>query len=326
MADQLLGYQSALERAAWFLVEDAGYLRLRGMDRIDFLQRQSTNDLRRLSDNGIVSSVLTSPVARILDVLTLIPESGVLGVITLTGRSRSTLEFLRKRIFFMDKVTLQDASEQVAQIELIGTLAGELSGVLGAQFPAPGTWALVRVDGFAVRLVASAESPNPSCRLLVRRHKLDRVSGWLKKKGLERLSKESCEVLRIEAGRPGADHELTEDYTPLEASLAHLISEGKGCYTGQEVLARQKTYDKVTRQLVGIMLSEPVNTGAVVAVEGRNVGTVTSAGLSPRFGPIALAIVRRPHNLSGTTVSVLISDGDRGINGTVQALPFEKSS
>jgi folate-binding protein YgfZ len=105
--------------------------------------------------------------------------------------------------------------------------------------------------------------------------------------------------MRVEAGLPAAGAELSEDYTPLEAGLAAAISSTKGCYTGQEVLARQITYDKVTQHLCGLRLTRRAQPGGRVwAPDGSPVGRVTSAATSPRFGEIALAVVKRPHRWS----------------------------
>jgi folate-binding protein YgfZ len=141
-------------------------------------------------------------------------------------------------------------------------------------------------------------------------------------RGVIALSAEAYNVLRIEAGRPGPAQELTSDYTPLEANLDRAISSIKGCYSGQEVIARQITYDKVARRLVGLRLAAPVAVGAAVTVEGRTVGTITSAAESPQFGAIALAVVRRPHFEPQTNVIV----GDGGVAGEVVALPFGESA
>src|SRR5690606_39681801 len=110
------------------------------------------------------------------------------------------------------------------------------------------------------------------------------------------LGEEAYDVLRVEAGLPASGTELTEDFTPLETGLAYTVSTSKGCYTGQEVLARQINYDKVSRQLVGLRLKEPAPAGSAVRAEGRPAGTVTSVVLSPEHGWIALAVVRRPHH------------------------------
>jgi folate-binding protein YgfZ len=122
---------------------------------------------------------------------------------------------------------------------------------------------------------------------------------------------------RIELGRPAVGAELVEEYNPLEAGLAWACADSKGCYTGQEIIARQITYDKVTRTLVGLRSAAPLAVGAEVMVEGRSMGVVTSAAYSPAVeAPVALAIVKRPVNAPGATVTV------DGVAASVIGLPF----
>jgi folate-binding protein YgfZ len=122
---------------------------------------------------------------------------------------------------------------------------------------------------------------------------------------------------RVELGRPAPGAELTGEYNPLEAGLAWACAENKGCYTGQEIIARQVTYDKVTRMLVGLHSARPLAAGAALTADGREVGAVTSVAWSPALDAhLALAIVKRPHNAAGAT---LLADG---VSAIVQELPF----
>jgi tRNA-modifying protein YgfZ len=124
--------------------------------------------------------------------------------------------------------------------------------------------------------------------------------------GAIRLSDESAyQSYRMELGRPSAGHELTDAFNPLEAGLAWTCADNKGCYTGQEIIARQITYDKITKSLIGLRSDMLLPVGAEVMDEGRVVGTVTSTGMSVRLdAPIALAIVKRPQNAPGATLTV----------------------
>ena len=122
---------------------------------------------------------------------------------------------------------------------------------------------------------------------------------------------------RVELGRPAPGAELTGEYSPLEAGLAWACAENKGCYTGQEIIARQITYDKVTRTLVGLRSDMLLERGAPVTADGREVGVVTSAALSPTEGrPLALAVIKRPYSAPGAAVAV----GDQP--AAVVELPF----
>ena len=103
-----------------YRVPDPGYLRIEGADQADFIQRQTTNDIRRLGLGRSLLTVLPSATARILDVWQLVPEPDAIGVVTLPARGGSTARYLQSRIFFMDKVTLADVSSQIAQFRIGG--------------------------------------------------------------------------------------------------------------------------------------------------------------------------------------------------------------
>jgi folate-binding protein YgfZ len=147
--------------------------------------------------------------------------------------------------------------------------------------------------------------------------KVASANATLQAAGARLISNETYHARRLELGRPAAGAELVEAYSPLEAGLAWACAENKGCYTGQEIIARQITYDKVTKTLVGLRLASAVAEGSDVTAEGRAVGTITSLAHSPALNaPIALAIIKRPHNAPGTNLQV----GDQ--TATVMALPF----
>lgn len=127
------------------------------------------------------------------------------------------------------------------------------------------------------------------------------------------------EVARVEAGIPRMGAELTERTIPAETGLVErTVSFTKGCYTGQELVARiDSRGSNVARRLRGLRLSAPVEAGVALGFDGRDVGTVTSAAVSPILGPIALAYVRRVVEV-GATVTV---DGG-SVTAEVAALPL----
>ncbi len=311
-------YDSARTSAALYRIPDAGYLTIQGEHQNDYIQRQTTNDIRDLTPDRALLTVLTSATARMLDVWRLIREPDGIGAITLPGRGASTTKYLQSRIFFMDRVTVQHRSADFAQFMLVGPAAPEVLRGLGISDP-PGPDALlsVSVDGIPIRVLGPHPAVSLGYHLIVPAASAEAFSARLS--GVVALSPELYDLLRIEAGLPASGHELTDDFTPLEANLDAAISDRKGCYTGQEVIARQVNYDKITRRLVGLRLEHPVNLGSAVLVEGRSVGQITSAAESPRWGAVALAVLRRPHHEPGTPVTVA---GDSPTAGTVTALPL----
>jgi len=129
---------------------------------------------------------------------------------------------------------------------------------------------------------------------------------------------ETAEILRIESGRPRLGFELGDDVIPQEAGInERAISFTKGCYVGQETVARLFYKGKPNRHLRGLRLSEPVERGAVIHGQDRELGRVSSTCISPTFGPIALALVRREAG-PGDSVKV----GDAGTVAEVVELPF----
>lgn len=319
------GYQAAYQGAAYFLQKEAGYLRIAGPDQANFLQRQTTNDLNALKTERALITVLTSPAGRVLDVFYLLQEPDSIGVITLPGRSAQTTRFLKSRIFFMDQVTLQDDSAQIAQIDLLGPGAARVIHQHGLERTSEEDKVVtMQIAGVQGRALALDAAFGLGYRLVIPTGTVAAVQDALLKLGAEPLDTTSYQILRIEAGLPEAGSELTEDYTPLEIGLQTAISDTKGCYTGQEVIARQITYDKVTQHLCGLRVKIPVLPGQRIWVDRKAVGLVTSSAVSPRFGPLALAIVKRPYHTPGTNLSIG-TQGEAGVAAAVSELPFRRT-
>jgi len=320
--NELPGYSSAISEAVYRLIPESGYLRAQGDDRIAFFQRQTTNDINRLAPQGVLTTILTSPAARILDVLCLLDEGETLGVITLPYHGAATMRYLKSRIFFMDKVSLSDLSPETLQIDLEGPKALERIQQLGFD-RAPGLEEVIvtQLDGGILRAVGQRGLTGISCRFMLPAQSMHFFEQKLDGIGIEKLPEATYAVLRVEAGLPSPGAELTDEYTPLETGLDWAIADNKGCYTGQEVIARQITFDKVTQHLVGLRLKAPALPGERISVEGKPAGVVTSAVHSPRFGEIALAIMKRPYDQPGTTVQVSGTDQPTP-SAIVSKIPF----
>lgn len=323
-------YKTLKNGSGFIQIQEPGYLQIKGADRVSFLQRQSTNDVQLTANNRSVPTVLTSSTARILDVLTCFNEPGDhqdpdLCVLTLPGRGETTLPYLRSRIFFMDKVEILDISQSYAQFDIFGpetesllTKAGVLTGTEWAHMPQRLS---LRDDDETIFILIPPQGVfGLGCRLIVPIDRSAVLESWLISSGIIRVEPNVYELLRIEAGLPGEKTELTEDYTPLEAQLGSLVSDTKGCYTGQEIIARQITYDKVTRKLTGLKLNKEASPGSAVFVEGKNIGRITSSVISPSHGPIGLAVLKRPFFDPGTQVS--IQSEDQTTTGNTTSLPF----
>jgi folate-binding protein YgfZ len=134
--------------------------------------------------------------------------------------------------------------------------------------------------------------------------------------GVEAVSDEVAECVRIEAGRPRLGYDMDAETMPQEAGInERAVSFTKGCYVGQETVARLHYRGKPNRHLRGLRLSEPAERGSEITLDGKAVGRLASTCVSPRLGPIGLALVRREAEL-GSTVDV------GGAPAEVVELPF----
>ncbi len=305
---------TALTQGAGLLSQaDAGVLQLTDADRADFLHRMTSNNINALRPGQSAVTVLTSPTARILYVFTVICRADDLLLLPAPGQTAALARYLRGQIFFMDKVKVQDAGAQWTRLRLVGPQADQHLTPLGLDAaPAPKAWS----PAGDVLVLAQPEYGVPGYELLVPADQAQTVAAALTGDGASLIDADAYAVRRIELGRPAPGAELVEDYNPLEAGLAWACAENKGCYTGQEIIARQITYDKVTKTLVGLTGAAAFTPGDEIAVDGHAVGVVTSAGHSPTLGPLALAVVKRPHNTPGVAVTV------GGQTATIAALPF----
>jgi folate-binding protein YgfZ len=303
------------QTALLFERSDAGLLVLTDADRSDFLQRMTTNNIKALRPGQAAVTVLTSPTARITFVFTVLCLTDELWLLPAPGEAAALSRHLRGQIFFMDKVKVRDASSEFVRSRLFGPTAAAVLAQLGfdPDLP-PNRWQ----NNAGITVLHQSEYDLPGFELIVPADQHATMTAQLREYGSTPLTDlAEYETRRIELGRPAVGHELTPDYTPLEAGLAWACAENKGCYTGQEIIARQITYDKVTKTLIGLMAQQPLTAGASVQLDGQTIGTITSATVSPRLNsPIALAIVRRPHNQPGVKVTV----GE--IEAEVVALPF----
>jgi len=298
-------YSALVSGAALQEKPDAGLLILTDTDRVDFLQRMTTADVAALRPGQAALAVLTSPVARIEFVFPVLCREQELWLLPASGQTGALATKLRRQVFFMDKVKIEDASQSFRRWRLMGANAASTLQSAGMPTPAEDD---TFVESEAATVLRQERYDIPGYALIVPSAQADDVYRRLIDAGALPLADTATyEARRIELGRPAAGAELSSDYNPLEAGLAWAVSDNKGCYTGQEIIARQLTYDKVTKTLVGLRSDDPLLAGTKVTVDGRPVGVITSSGYSPLLGgPVALAIIKRPFHADHTA---LVADG-----------------
>lgn len=321
----LEAYHAARTTCAFADLSHSGWLRLTGRDRLDLLHRLSTNDLRKLGPGQGTATVLTSPTGRVMALLMVYAGEQEVFLRTQPGQAGGVARYLNSMIFWQDEVTVTDLSAEIAQFGVYGPQATErLAGLTAAlpDVPAYG-WDRTTLAGTEVTLHRGGPLEAQDWTVVVSRPSAGAIRATLAS-ALDELDAATAEVLRVEAGLPAWGHELSDQVTPLETGLLPAISFNKGCYTGQEVIARQVNYDKITRNLVGLLLDENaadrVHSGAAIAGPGRG-GFVGSVVISPGLGrPIALAVIPRELAQPGTRIKIL--QGEEEFSATVAELPF----
>ncbi len=299
-------YQAAHEALAYYVVPEPGTLLISGETRIEYLQRQSTNDMGLLAPTRAVPNILTSASGRILEVFALVQDGDAILLLTQPGHAAGLAAYFQKHLFFNDQVKIEDRSQHWAQIELHGPQAGAALAALGFERN-PTLDEVLHIDfaGQPLRVIGEEGfASSPSFKLIMPSSLAEKLVARLKVSGAEALDLQTREILRVESGKPGAP-EFVDTNTPFEIGLDRYVSAEKGCYTGQEVLARQVTYDKVVRHLTQLGAAQPIPVGAAVQAESKTIGTVSSAAASPRLGELALAVLRKPYAQPGTKVEIL---------------------
>jgi folate-binding protein YgfZ len=180
------------------------------------------------------------------------------------------------------------------------------------------------IDGVIVNVAHIPDLGVDGYRVLAVRDEFDRLRDAALAHGARMAGSVAVEAARVEAGRPLWGVDMDDSTLPQEANLEALnaISYTKGCYTGQEVVARLHFRGHVNRRVVGLRVDGsmvPARGTPLLGSEGKEVGDIRSAVMSPRFGPIALAMIRRELN-PGDTVNLAI--GETQTRATLSALPF----
>lgn len=321
----------AAKQGTIFINLDRGVLLGTGADRLDLLHRISTNATRDLKPGEEASTILTSDKGRIVEILRVyaLPENVLM---VMLGRDVAAVRAWLDKYTIMDDFATSDASGEYAVVGLYGESARAIVAALTGAEP-PNAGAFATASGPSGEYYVSRDARIGGAggfQIVVPSADLSALERGLTELGARPVDQATFDVLRVEAGLPEIGKELSESYNPLEAGLISLISFTKGCYIGQEVIARLDTYDKVQRHLVGLEFEGAPDPGAeglqVESGDGGKVGAVTSLVYSPRLGrTIALAYVRTQHAVPGGQVAVAAAGAER--NGLTSAiitkLPFD---
>ena len=312
-------YRALVDGAGLAERSDVGRLRITGADALDLLNRLTTNQLDELPEGHARLTVLTNGDARVIDVLALAALDGALLCLTSPGRAEAVIDWLGTYTFAED-IAVADRTAETAQLTLAGPgAAGVLAaaGVTGSPVVTEAELdrvAHVTIAGASVLLWRTMTGGADGFEVIAERADGDAVRAALTAAGATPVSAEAWEAFRIANGMPAYGREFGEANNPLESRLRGAISEDKGCYTGQEVIARLLTYRKVQRRLMSIALSGPAEAGVDLLADGARSGTLTSVADVPGRGWSGLALVAEKRGGVGSVFDV---SGAPGVTATL---------
>lgn len=295
--DQAAEYAAADQGAILLDRSHEGRILLQGRDRLALVNRMSTNDVSRLALHEGVPTVFINANARILFRAVCFDLPRGLLLISEPGQGEALSVLLRRSIFFGDQVAVKDISADTAHFALHGAAADAAIESLApaARFiPALG---VVEVETDVGQLIIARRKSICSGHWIViadrdmgaHAHRLLLQSGGAA--GLIAAGSLTFNCLRIRSGRP-AGLELSTDYIPLEVGLWDEISFSKGCYTGQEIIARMESRRRLAKTLVKVALSSMTPAPAPIYAQGSPAGALTSSVQSPDGRIHALAVLK----------------------------------
>jgi folate-binding protein YgfZ len=324
MSDQAREYHAARHAVALFDRSALGKVSVTGRDRLAFLQGMLTNDVKALAPGQGAPAAFLDAHGKVMALLVVYAAADRAWIELPSQMTAKTLETL-DHFLISEKAEFEAVDDAFAILSLQGPDARRLlEGLAGVPLDlAPYAHAEVTMGGVPARVINRAEGPAPGFHCWVRAEHAESLRGAVLAAGAVPAGADTLEILRVEAGQPWYPQDVDASVILPETRLESLVSYTKGCYIGQETVARVKYRGHVNRALSGLVIEgERVpEAGARVVVQGADVGRVTSAVRSIALGrPIALGYVRREHFEPGTAVTV--ADGAGEQPARVSALPF----
>ena len=271
----------------YFDVSNRALVRMVGEESLDLLHRISTNEMLSLAMGASRQTILTSEKGRMIELVSVYRQSKQELILAGSSHDPAILTHWLSKFIIMEDVKVEMIQDPHIQILIPGD-SSRVSNILSSN---PSSNTFIMIEHWEKTTWARLVIPSSS----------DHITGELKRAGFTRGSDVGLEAARIADGIPGHPNEFV-DFNPLEAGLKHLVSFSKGCYVGQEVIARLDTYEKVQRNLRRMKLSEmPSRLPAPIAFDREEAGVLTSASGNPVIG---LAYINRKFQDSETALIV----------------------
>jgi folate-binding protein YgfZ len=277
-----------------------------GADRVSFLHSFCTSDVKKLAEGQGCEAFVTNPQGKTIGHIYIFNLGETLQIDTAVGQAPTLIQHWERYVISED-VAFRDGTASHADLLLAGPKAAAILRQVGTSPPTnlPGC-ALGSIGNLRV-LIKRLDFVGPETYFIeARTQDLTAIRELLVGSGATACGPEAVEIARIERGTPLFDVDITPDNLPQEIDRnAQAISFTKGCYLGQETVARIDALGHVNRLLVGVRIDGPVpGPESRLMLDGKEVGHVTSAAYSPKLGTaLSLALIRRAQAKVGTQLT-----------------------
>jgi len=287
-------YEAAHQTAVIVDRSNLGMLKITGETRLDLIHRMSTQAVKGLQSGEGAATILTTDIGRIIDRLILYAASDTIYALTGENNGDNIAQYLMRYVFYNDDFHIQDISSETSIFAIYGPqseiILGEQVGFPEVDIPMH-HWREAEIGGTTAYLHRTDPINSYGHFIMCEAAESGALLQFLGETSLVSANESAFELLRIEAGLPRFGRELTQDYIPLEAGLWDDVSFNKGCYTGQEIIARMDSRGKLAKRLVELTPDGEVATSSSVIAGSKSVGSITSSAVGPN-GSVALAYIK----------------------------------
>ncbi|NCO73894.1 MAG: folate-binding protein YgfZ [Cyanobacteria bacterium] len=297
-----------------------GLLKVTGDDKLRFLHNQTTNDIQGLKVGEGCDTVFVNSTGRNIDLVSAYIQENEVLLLVSPAQNKKLYDWMDRYIFPFDKVGIKDITTEYKIFTLIGEKSLDLlSEWVDTDFlkSAEFTHKIIKIDDIELIITVGCNLKLTGFNLIISQEKASYIWDRITSKNPILMNDKDYENLRILQGKPTPNKELTDEYNPLESGLWDAISFNKGCYIGQETIARLNTYKGIKQKLWGIKLDKSINPEIdnIITIEGEKVGKITSY-LETESEKFALGYIRTKAGDIGLKVNIGKAQGE------VVNLPF----
>ena len=316
--------------AGLFDLSARGRIEVAGAEAVQFLNGLVTNDVKALAPGAWMYAALPNVQGRLLALARVLrPTAAEAFLFETEAATRERVHQSLARFSLAGDFRVRDVTDETTQLSLQGARAMELvAQIIGDEAAQLERMHAITVAwrDYALTIARATDTGEDGFELIGSKDALSELHAALGAAGVHPCGADALEVLRVEAGLPHYGVDMSEANVVSESVPEEAISYTKGCYVGQEIIARIHWRGHVAKKLTGLLLAgaDPPAPGALIATpDGKEIGRVTSTVFSPRLGhAVALGYVKYDYLAPDTEVRI----GDEGAAARVAALPLVRGS